>query len=261
VSTLGGLNRLVQVLHSFPFLQYLEGIAVNLISSAIVAGLGLFFGLRYKKAERFKRIAQANADILKLLRDTLAERTIPPVDTLESLRFSIAKKHDLNPTEVSSLYEIKSDLISEVHTTSFLSAVQKQELSSYIQNSFPILNRDHTWVVSRRSYLLPSDDLLTTRKKAQIALKQEDQDIVARMKMDEQIKKREFTFRVFLQFLPIFALVLSLLTLGDQIFALFGVKLIDQIRNVESFSVIAPVVFFSGVAWLILTYIRTLRDD
>ncbi|USK48878.1 hypothetical protein LIT38_20425 [Bacillus sp. CMF12] len=105
--------------------EWFVGISVGLISGLILFFIQLFVTSKIGKKEYYKRVTQANNEVLAILKSAISEEEYPSIQIFNGLISSIARKHNVKYSDLNSVPDILEDLIREVFETNFMSIDKK----------------------------------------------------------------------------------------------------------------------------------------
>lgn len=113
----------------------------SILSGFVVYFVTNFFLSRKENREYSQKVRTANNELLYTMRPLVAQKQIPNHNIIKSLIQSIARKYEINRTDLLSLSLLADDLIREVMENPFLESDQKIEFCHKI-NEIVKINDD-----------------------------------------------------------------------------------------------------------------------
>lgn len=103
-----------------------SGLLVFIITSSIVN--------KVSRKEYYKKVKEANREIIALLIMSVSEGRIPSLSVIESLLKSLTRSYGVKDGDLNNISETLEDLIKEIFETRFVSNDKKNELSEALIN-------------------------------------------------------------------------------------------------------------------------------
>ncbi|AOV07898.1 hypothetical protein [Sporosarcina ureilytica] len=103
------------------------------ICTGIVSGIIVFLiSNKISRKDYYKKVKQANEEIVALLIITISEGKIPSLKIIKSVLSSLSRKYGVKPQNMNNAKETLEDMIKEVFATNFIPMDKKIELSEQL---------------------------------------------------------------------------------------------------------------------------------
>lgn len=102
------------------------------ISTGIISGIVVFFFTKWimdrkERVEYFKRVSNANQNIIETLKTYIAENGLPDIEVLVALNMSTARAFNVDVNEMYSISDYCEELIREIMRDVYVSNEKKKE--------------------------------------------------------------------------------------------------------------------------------------
>lgn len=127
--------------------SWVVGIATGIISGILVFFFNEWIMDKRGKAEYFKRVDNANQNVIEALKPYVAENGLPNLKILKALIMATARSFSVDSKDMFSVSIYCEELIREIIKDVYVSNEKKQEytnaLAEYIENIEKVSNRDN----------------------------------------------------------------------------------------------------------------------
>ena len=141
-------QNIVEVINN----PWITGIGAGIISGLIVYVVTAIIFSRRQNREYSQKVTTANNEILYIIRPLIAQKKIPSGEVIVSIISSIARKYEINKTDILDIMLIIDELVREVAENTFLTPEQKIEFCEKVNELRETRSIRETKVVERFVY-------------------------------------------------------------------------------------------------------------